>query len=179
MIDWKEVERLWGEPITEQIIKGNEIMKRTFNTDENEPEAQNFKIPSEREHLFQITDVQPAKTNSGHDDNIQVAHLEIIGGDEEGLTLLNRCNLNQDEKAFYFTRLFLKAICEPYKGQFEIETDNWIGRQFYATVKHTKSKDGTKTYANIAEYNFDKKITQQSNINPGSIKSPEDIAWND
>jgi hypothetical protein len=153
------------------------MVKRSFNTDENEPEASNFKIPSEREHLFVVTDVHPAVTPSGNDDNIQVVHLEIVGGDEEGLTLLNRCNLNQDEKAFYFTRLFLKAICEPYKGAFEIETDRWIGRQFYATVKHTKSKDGTKTYANIAEYNFDKKIEQVYKPVGQDITDPKDIVW--
>ena len=153
------------------------MVKRTYNTDENEPEASNFKIPSEKEHLFQVTDINPAVTPSGEDDNIQVVKLEIVGGDEEGLTLLNRVKLDQNEKSFYFTRLFLKAIGEPYKGQFEIETDNWIGRQFYATVKHTKSKDGTKTYANIAEYNFDKKIEQVFKPVGQTVKSPEEIVW--
>ena len=153
------------------------MVKRTYNTDENEPEASNFKIPSEKEHLFQVTDINPAVTPSGEDDNIQVVKLEVVGGDEEGLTLLNRVKLDNNEKSFYFTRLFLKAIGEPYKGQFEIETDNWIGRQFYATVKHTKSKDGTKTYANIAEYNFDKKIEQVFKVASQKEKSPEEIVW--
>lgn len=153
------------------------MVKRTYNTDENEPESSNFKIPSEKEHLFQVTDINPAVTPSGEDDNIQVVKLEVVGGDEEGLTLLNRVKLDPNEKSFYFTRLFLKAIGEPYKGQFEIETDNWIGRQFYATVKHTKSKDGTKTYANIAEYNFDKKIEQVFKVASQKEKSPEEIVW--
>lgn len=154
------------------------MVTRNYSTDNNEPEASNFKIPSEREHLFQVTDVQPVVTPSGHDDNIQVVHLEIVGGDEAGLTLLNRVNLNQDEKAFYFARLFLKAICEPYKGQFEINTDNWQARQFYATVKHSQSKG--KTYANIGEYNFDKLIKPILKIdNPTGVNTPEDIAWND
>ena len=153
-------------------------MNRTYHTDDTEPEQQNFKIPSEKEHLLQVTDVNPLVTPSGEDDNIQIVNLEVVGGDEAGLTLLNRCNLKQDEKAFYFTRLFLKAIGEPYKGSFEISTDYWCGRQFYATVKHTKSKDGTKTYANINEYNFDKKVEQVYQApNPGGVKSPEEIAW--
>lgn len=155
-------------------------MKRNVNAPNEEPQESNFKIPSEGEKLFQIIDTQPAVTPSGHDDNIQVVHLEVVGGDEAGLTLLNRVNLNQDEKAFYFARLFLKAIGEPYKGQFEINTDNWQARQFYATVKHTKSKDGTKTYANIGEYNFDKLIKPVLKIdNPTGVNKPEDIAWND
>ncbi len=152
-------------------------MKRNYSTDNNEPELSNFKIPSEKEHLFVVTDIQPARTPSGTDDNIQVVHLEIVGGEESGLTLINRVNLNQEEKAFYFSRLFLKAIGEEYKGDFEIETDRWVGRQFYATVKHTKSKDGTKTYANIAEYSFDKKIEQVFKPSSQTVKTPEEIVW--
>lgn len=154
-------------------------MKRHVNAPNEEPTESNFKIPSCVEHLFQVTDVQPMVTPSGHDDNIQRVSLEVIGGDEAGLTLLNRVNLNQDEKAFYFSRLFLKAIGEPYKGDFEIDTDAWIGRQFYATVKHTKSKDGTKTYANIGEYNFDKKIEQQYKAPVGQVTEPNEIQWKD
>ena len=109
----------------------------------------------------------------------EMVKLEVVGGNEEGLTLLNRVNLNQDDKAFYFSRLFLKAIGEPYKGEFEIDTDSWIGKQFYATVKHTKSKDGTKTYANINEYNFDKKIEQKYKAPVGQITDPSEILWKD
>lgn len=157
------------------------MVKRTYHQDDSEPEASNFKIPSEKEHLFQITDVGPLTTPSDVDENIQIVKLEIVGGDEAGLTLLNRVNLDPDWKGFYFSRLFLKAIGEDYKGEFEVETDRWIGRQFYATVKHSKSKDGTKTYANIDQYNFDKKIEQQYKppVNPGGVTSPEEIVWDE
>lgn len=150
-------------------------MKRTYTTEDTEPNESNFKLPSEKEHLLQVTDINPFVTPSGEDNNIQVVKLEVVGGDEEGRTLLNRVNLNQDEKSFYFSRLFLKAICEPYKGQFEIETDRWIGRQFYAKIKHTISKDGTKTYANIAEYNFNK-VVEQYKV-PVSDDKKEEIIW--
>ena len=152
-------------------------MNRKYNTEDTEPES-NFKLLPESEYLFQVTDVNPLVEPSGENENIQIAQIEVVGGEFEGTTILNRCNLKQDEKAFYFTRLFLKAIGESYKGQFEIETDRWIGRQFYATVKHSPSKDGTKTYANINEYNFDKKVEQVFQApNPGGITKPEDIAW--
>ncbi len=158
-------------------------MKRNYNTDDTEPES-NFKLPPEAEYLFQVTDVTSLLLPDGTEDaNIQRATLEIIGGEFEGTTILNRCNLDQEEKAFYFTRLFLKAMGEPYKGQFDTDTDRWIGRQFYATIKHTKSKDGTKTYANINEYNFDKKVEQQYKPpvgeikNPNGVKTPEEIQW--
>ena len=152
-------------------------MKRQYTTEDKEPES-NFKLPPVAEYLFQVTDVNPLVEPGGENENIQVANIEIIGGEFEGTTLLLRLNLKHEEKAFYFTTLFLKAIGEGYKGQFEIETDRWVSRQFYATIKHTKSKDGTKTYANIDIYNFDKKITQQFQAkNPDGVKSPEDIAW--
>ena len=112
-------------------------------------------------------------------DNIQVVKLEIIGGEEEGLTMLNRVNLDPDWKGFYFTKLFLKAIGEPYKGEFEVDTDRWVGRQFYATVKHTPSKDGAKTYANIGEYNFDKPVEQYKAPVGQTVSDPKDIAWED
>lgn len=155
-------------------------MKKTFNMDNNEPTESNFKIPSEREHLFCVTDVNALVTPSGEDQNIQIVKLEVIGGEEKGLTLLNRVNLDPDWKGFYFTRLFLKAIGEKYKGQVEIDTDRFIGRQFYAIVKHSSSKDGTKTYANIGEYNFEKKVEQvyQAPIGTGAV-DPKDIVWSD
>ena len=147
------------------------MVKRTYNVEETEPEQTSFNIPSEKEHLLQVVDFVDQD-----DLDIVLVKLEVVGGDEAGRTLLNRCNLNQDEKAFFFTRMFLKAIGEDYKGTFEIETDRWIGRQCYATVVHTKSRDGSKTYANIGEYNFDKVIEQYKSP-VGQPAKPEDIAW--
>lgn len=156
------------------------MVKKSYNTDETEPTASNFKIPSEKEHLFVVTDLityeDEVGVKMGLDQNTIAVKLEVIGGDEEGLTLLNRVNLDPDWKGFYFTRLFLKAIGEPYKGVFDADSDRWLGRQFYATVKHTQSKDGTKTYANIGEYNFDKKV-EQSYKEPVKVSTPEDIQW--
>lgn len=154
-------------------------MKRSYSTDDTEPTESNFKIPSEKEHLLQVTDVNSLKDAGGREDeNIQIVKLEVVGGDEEGLTLLNRCNLDQGEKAFYFTRLFLKAIGEPYKGAFELDIDHWCGRQFYATVKHAKSKEGTKTYANISEYNFDKVVEQyKAHVGDNTDDKKEEIVW--
>ena len=152
-------------------------MKRHYSTEEKEPES-DFKLPTEGEYLFQVTDVNPLVEPSGENENIQIAQIEIVGGEFEGTTILNRCNLKQSEKAFYFTRLFLKAIGEGYKGEFDIDPDNWVGKQFYATIKHTKSKDGTKTYANINEYNFDKNVENQYKP-PVSENKTGDIAWGD
>lgn len=154
------------------------MVKRT--APDTEPEESAFEIPSEKEHLMQITDVNPLVNPSGEDPNIKIVKLEVVGGDEQGRTLLNRVNTDDQEKSFYFCRLFLKAIGEPYKGEFDIESDRWIGRQFYATVKHSQSKG--KTYANIGEYNFDKKIEQQYQTPVGETKKindPAEIVWDE
>lgn len=131
-------------------------MVRRVNAPDAEPEESNFKIPSEKEHLLQIVDFWV----DDKDPNIIVAKIEVVGGDENGLSLLQRVNIDDTLKSFYYTRMFLKSIGEPYKGSFDINEANWAGRQMYATVKHSKSKNGSKTYANIDQYNFDKRVEQ-------------------
>lgn len=149
------------------------MIKRTANAPDTEPDQQTeFKIPSEKEHLFQVVDYFD-NSYEGNKFNLDldtvIAKLEVVGGEEEGLTMLNRCSLDDSWKGFFATRLFLKSIGEPYKGQgFEIDPDKWIGKQFYATVKHAESKG--KTYANIGEYNFEKQVEQTK-------KKPEDVEW--
>lgn len=155
------------------------MVKRTYNLPEEEPEQQAFEKPSEREHLFQVTDIFTSADEMGRklklDDNTVSVKCEIVGGEEEGRTLLNRLSLDESWKGFFFTRLFLKAIDQDYKGKgLLLDTDMWAGCQFYATVVH----DGK--YANIKEYNFDKKIEQyKPPVNPGGVKSPEEIVWDE
>ena len=145
------------------------VIRRASASDQ-EPEESNFKLPSEREHLLQVVDC----IEDENDTDIQTVKLEVVGGDEEGLSFLQRININDKEKSFYYCRMFLKAIGEPYKGEFDIYPDNWIGRQMYANIIHNKGKNG-KTYANLYTYNFDKKVEQFDAPKPK--KSGEDIAW--
>lgn len=158
------------------------MVKRKYNLDDKEPEQSKFEKPSEREHLFQVVDVYDMGNAPGKmvlDENTVCAKLEVIGGDESGRTMLNRINLDESWKGFYFTRLFLKSIGEPYKGkELEIDSDRWIGRQFYANVVHNEG------FANIGEYNFDKKIDQYippvgANANPGGTTEPKEIVWDE
>ncbi len=149
-------------------------MKRNYNTDENEPEQKKFDRPSEKEHLFQVTDVIDYTSEIGQklglDDNTVSVKVEVVGGDEEGRTMLIRLALDDKHKGFFFTRMFLKATGQDYKGKIEIDTDLWCGLQFYASVKHNGD------YANIKEYNFDKKIEQPRKAGIDPIE-PKDIAW--
>lgn len=150
------------------------MVKRTYDLPEEEPEQSEFEKPSEKEHLLQVVNVydynHELAGKLGLDNNTVSAKLEVVGGTEEGRTLLQRCTLDEVEKSFFFTRMFLKAIGESYKGKaINIDTDRWVGRQFYATVIHNKG------YANINEYNFEKKVEQS--INPDGVTDPKDIQW--
>lgn len=156
------------------------MIKRTASAKDEEPGQMTFELPSEKEHLFQVTDYYDQSFESNKfnlDPDTILVKCEVVGGDESGVTLLNRVSLDDGYKGFFATRLFLKAIGEEYKGeQFAIDTDDWIGKQFYATVKHVESKG--KTYANIGEFNFDKKI-EQSKRQKAEPAKDGDVAWDE
>lgn len=133
------------------------MVKRSYNLPDDEPENKKFDLPSEKEHLFKVVAVYDENSEMAVklkiDSDTVYAKCEVVGGDEEGRTLLQRCSLDENWKGFFLTRLFLKAIGEQYKGNgLEIDTDRWIGRQFYATVIHNGK------FANIDTYNFEKKV---------------------
>ena len=155
------------------------MVHRQGKAPETEPEESSFESPSEKEHLLQIVDVFDVsfKENKFNlDDDTVIAKCEVVGGEEEGRTLLNRCTIEFDGKGFWATRLFLKAISEPCRGEFAIDTENWIGKQFYATVIHNNGKNGKK-YANIKEYNFDK-VVEEVDTKPDKVKPvDEEVEW--
>jgi len=150
------------------------VTRTTTKIYDSEPEQIKNELPSEKEHLLQVVDIFTYNDETGRklklDEDTVSVKLEVCSGEEEGRTLLNRLNLNEDWKGFFATRLFLKAIGEEYKGKgFTINTDNWIGKQFYATVTH--SKDGK--YANIDKYNFDK-IVEQPVVSTSKLETKEE-----
>jgi len=148
------------------------VTRTTTKTYDSEPEQKKFELPSEKEHLFQVVDILFLDS----DPDIVHAKIEVCGGEEEGRTILNRLRMNEDWKGFFATRLFLKAIGEEYKGKgFTINTDNWIGKQFYATVIHSKDEK----YANIDEYNYEKVIEQPTVSTSKPEIKEEDIAWDE
>jgi hypothetical protein len=104
------------------------------------------------------------------DENTVCVKLEVAIGDELGRTMLQRCSLDPTWKGFFATRMFLKAIGEPYKGDIDIDTDRWIGRQAYVNVVHNGQ------YANVADYNFEK-CASLSQVNPGGITKAADLEW--
>lgn len=126
-------------------------MKKTVNMPNTEPNS--YEKPSEKEHLFEVVNTQDNL------DGTVSAKLKVIGGEEDGRTMFNRVSYDENWSGFFTTRLFLKAVGEPYKGDgVDIQSDNWIGRRFFATVIHKSSTDGSKVYANIKDYNFEKTL---------------------
>ena len=149
------------------------MVKRTMTAPNDEPEQRKFELPSEGEHQMQVVDLWADKTN----DNIIIVKLEVSEGEELGRSILHRVNLDSTWKGFFLTRLFLKAINEPYKGEIETDEDMWIGKVFYATIVHNIGNNG-KTYANLDQFNFDK-VVEQVNLNEERQKAVDSnqIAW--
>ena len=153
------------------------MIKRSVNTPDTDPTQKTFDLPSPKEHLFQVSDIFTCEDEMGAklglDENTVSVKCEVVGGNEEGRTLLNRLSLDPDWKGFFATRLFLKAVNLPHKGQIDIDTDDWQGLQFYATVVH---KDG---FANIKAYNFDK-IVEEVDNKPDVVRPlDKPVAWDE
>lgn len=155
------------------------MVKRNANAPDTEPEQMSFEIPSCKKHLLQVVEIFE---EIDPDPDIIHAKLEVVGGDEEGRSILHRCCLDDSRKEFFFTRMFLKVIGEKYKGDnFPIDTENWIGKQAYGLVEHT-SKNG-KTYANVAEWDFENMVEQSKTGVDGGMdkdtKPESEIAWDE
>jgi hypothetical protein len=129
-------------------------MKRSYSMPENEPDQKVFEKPSVGEHLFQVVDVVPVD----NDGNSVTVKCEVAEGAELGRSLLHRISLDGEWKGFFLTRMFLKALKEPYQGDIEIDTDMWIGKQFFGNVVHVEGNNG-KTYANIESFNYEKETS--------------------
>ena len=126
------------------------MVKKTVDAPDSEPNT--FEKPSEGEHTFQVVDVIE------NENTPDIVAVKCESKTEEGRSLLHRLNLDENFKGFFAVRLFLKAIGEQYKGKgLVIDSDNWIGREFTATVVYNEDKnDPSKIYANIGDYNFEK-----------------------
>jgi hypothetical protein len=153
-------------------------MKRQAIAPQEEPEQKKFEIPSEGEKKFQITDVITVDDNLGTilrlDSDTIAVKCEVCEGPELGREIMHRLTIDDQAENFWATRALLKAIGLEYKGEITIDTDEFIGRQFYCNVKHNKSKDGTKTYANLGKYNYEKPVEQFTQ--PGA---PLTEGWDD
>lgn len=146
------------------------MVKKAMNCSDEELKGKTFELPSEGLHSFRVVDVK----DNENDPNLVLVKLEVCDGAEYGRSILHRVNLDSDWKGFFFTRLFLKAIGEPYKGSFEADSDMWLGKTFSATIVHTVEKEGKKrTFANIDKFEFDIPAT----VGQPSTEQPKEVEW--
>lgn len=150
------------------------MVKRTINAGDNEPDQKKFESPSAGEHLMQVVDVFDSTNAPGKmtlDEMTVCVKFEVAIGEELGRTMLCRLSLDPNWKGFFATRMFLKAIGEEYKGNIEMDTDRWIGRQAYVNVVQNGQ------YTNVDGYNFDKCAgLKQVDVKP---TNPADIQWSE
>lgn len=148
------------------------MVKKTVDCPETEPKQRS--LPSEGvEHKFQVVDI--IEDDYGN----ATAKCEVVEGDETGRSSFNRVSFDENWSGFFLTRLFLKAIGEPYKGKgVNMDSDNWIGKEFYATVIHNEGKNG-KVYANIDQYNFDKIVDQPKSTTADNQEGNPEKAWDE
>ena len=152
-------------------------MRRSYKLASEEPEQKKFDLPSEGEQFMQVVDVYDMNSAPGRmklDPDTVCVKLEVAIGPELGRTLLQRLSLDDTFKGFFATRMFLKAIGEPYKGDIDIDTDRWIGREVYVNVKHVEYNGNT--YANVDGYNYEKSDALAT-AGAGTVTKPEEIAW--
>lgn len=144
-------------------------MKRTVNMPDDDPSIKNFPIPPVGEHKFRIIDVMDTD-----DVDIVSAKCEVISESGKETSLLHRITLNEKDKFFWLTRLFLKCISEPCRGAIVvIDTDAWIGRTFTGVVKHSVDSK----YANIKEFIY--KDEPQSTTVTASTNEEKPIVWDE
>lgn len=140
-------------------------------------EEKTYKLLPEGTYKFQVTDVVEAtkKLPSGAKElvpNTLTVTCEVIEPSNQGENQFLRIVTSGD--FLWLTKLFLKCIGEKYEGDVELDTDAWIGRQFWGEVKH---KDG---YANIKRMIYKNETQPVLNVGGASqISDPKDIAWND
>jgi hypothetical protein len=142
------------------------MVKRKMFIEEDKDEQRTYSLVPEGERKFQIVDVIEK-------DNLPDDVLVKCEDIDSGSSLLHRVTLDSQNKFFWLTKLFLKCIDEPHNGEIEIDTDQWIGRQFFGEVKHNGQ------YANIKKLLY-KEIKQekQERKEPVAVTS-EEIAWDE
>lgn len=88
--------------------------------------------------ITKVTDTkddQPWKTKNG-DDYVSVECEIDDAGEWLGKKVWHGCTFMDDKsrKGAGMALQFLKAIDEPWEGQFDIDTDNWVGKRFRAKL---------------------------------------------
>lgn len=116
-----------------------------LNLDFSNVETGGFEKPSEGDHDFIIEDAEVKPSKAGDSENL-VIKASVVGGEEDGRSLLQFFSLKQE--ALWNVKLFLEALAGEELDGINIDESDLVGQTFRATVRH--SPDGK--YANIAAY---------------------------
>lgn len=96
-------------------------------------EAMEFEPLPENVYPVEIEKVEEKQTRNG-DPLIRIRY-KVVSGKCKNRKLFDQVVLFQgDAKGAGITKHFLHVIGEPYEGEFEIEPDNWIGKQLNVKV---------------------------------------------
>lgn len=105
------------------------------------------------EYILRITDATPGTTANG-DDKVTVDY-EIVGGDYNLEKIKFHTVVffkNRESKGAGITLKFLRAIGEPYEGQFSWDERNWVGKKLKAMIMQevaTQGKHAGKKFPKI------------------------------
>lgn len=122
-------------------------MKRRYNSDGMETGTKYTPFPI-GDYLFvikKVTDTKNGatwKTKNG-DDYVQV-ECEVDEGDYLGRKVWYGVTFMDDKSrpGAGMSIKFLKTIGEPYQGDFDIDSDNWVGKRFRARIKIGRNSKG-------------------------------------
>ncbi len=122
-------------------------MRRRYNSTGVDLDGGKYTIAPEGIYdliIKKVTDTkdgQPWKTKNG-DDYVSV-ECEVDSGDYMGAKVWHGVTfMDPSKKGAGMAVQFLKAIGEPWEGDFEIDTNNWEGRTFTAKLIVGKTNQG-------------------------------------
>jgi hypothetical protein len=151
-------------------------MKYKLNKTDYDSNSGNFEPIPEGEYLLQIMDFKERETKNG--DPMIGVQLEVVDGDHAGRFVFHNVILYKPTspgiKGMGMTRHFLHCIGEPYEGDIDVDTDNWIPRQVRAEVFHEEYNG--KTNARIGKFILDETLFGG---NPGGAKTAADVKWDE
>lgn len=99
----------------------------------NVNESQKFEPLPEGTYPVQIERIEETRTKGGKP-MIKVRYV-VTSGQHKGRKLFDQVTLFEaNEKGAGITKHFLHIIGEPYEGEFEVDPDNWPGRDLQVTV---------------------------------------------
>lgn len=149
--------------------------KFNLNKSEYDESTGEFEKLPEGEYKFQITnwtterkDGSTLETKVG-DPMVQITCEVVDNGKYDGRKVWHNVILYRPNspsiKGMWSTRVFLKCIGEPHEGDIEVDPDNWIPRQFKATIKHNGD------YTNIDQFIYEEESEAKK------ATGHDDIAW--